>query len=97
MTASALFFGRHCKDLLHPSSKGTEGGERTWPAAIPATRPFLIASGWIAARTAPLWLALATTAVTLAFVAGVFWVIRRLNHIAAQRLDREIRDIDAQR
>jgi hypothetical protein len=64
---------------------------------VPGMVAFLMASGWIAARTTPLWLALASTAVTLAFVTGVAWVIRRLNHIAARRLDREIRDIDVQR
>lgn len=64
---------------------------------VPGLVAFLVAVGWVTARTAPVWLASVTTGVALAIIAGMFWFIRCLNRAAADRLDEEIRALDAER
>jgi hypothetical protein len=63
----------------------------------PGLVAFLLAVGWATARTAPVWLASVTTGIGLAIVTGMFWFIRHLNRAAADRLDDEIRSLDAER
>lgn len=64
---------------------------------VPGLTAFFLASGWVTARTAPVWLALVTTGTGLAIMGGLFWFIHRLNRAAADRLDQEIRALDAER